>query len=153
NDGTVLVAGGNFNNTRLATAQTYDPSTGTFTATANNLSVARDSLVAVKLSGGKVLVIGGYDGVNSSRAAELYDPATRTFTPIDNGDGNGMVSGRNFPMAVLLNSGKVLIAGGYINGPKSAELYDPLGGPNGTFTATAGDMVVFSRGRAAAAKL
>lgn len=147
-NGLVLIAGGSVNNSRLSSAQTYDPSTGVFTNTANGLSVARDSAAAVTLADGRVLIVGGYDGANSVAAADLYDPVTRTFTPIGN-----MLSARNSATATLLANGKVLIAGGYISGQVSAELYDPLAGPNGSFTATVGSMVVFSRGPAAAVRL
>src|SRR5262249_51998361 len=62
-DGTVLLAGGHDGNiARLATAETFNPATNTFTPTANNLSVARETASAVKLPNGKVLIAGGHDG-------------------------------------------------------------------------------------------
>jgi len=58
-------------------------------------------------------------------SAELYDPATHSFHPT--GD---MTIARVGHTAVLLRSGKVLIAGGWIGhgGTDTAELYDPATG-------------------------
>jgi Kelch motif len=57
-----------------------------------------------------------------SKSAELYDPATGKFQLTGE-----MSIGRVGQIAVLLRSGKVLIAGGWIGGHSttdSAELYD-----------------------------
>jgi hypothetical protein len=135
----VLVSGGSNGTIHLNTAELYDPATGTFTATAGNMTAARNNVMAALLPNGKVLVTGG-----SSASADLYDPATRTFTAT-----GAMTTARQFQKAAtLLPNGKVLIAGGHSPFPfmalNTAELYDP---GTGTFTAT-GNMnavrVIFS---------
>jgi len=65
-DGKVLVAGGRYD----TSAELYDPSTGTFTATGSMTVVrARPSPTAALLGNGKVLIVGGDSDVGS---AELY---------------------------------------------------------------------------------
>jgi len=86
------------------------------------------------VSNGKVLVAGGvFDNSSTSVAylasAELYDPASGTWT------GTGSLGTARVGAAILLPSGKVLVAGGgdssgYL---ASAELYDPA---SGTWTGT-----------------
>jgi hypothetical protein len=132
NNGMVLIAGGvgtnANNNVVLASAELYDPTTGTFTPT-GNLNISRQNHTATLLNNGMVLVSGGAGSVGVLSSAELYDPTNGTFTLT-----GSLNTARGLPTATLLNDGKVLIAGGNGNtGLASAELYDPL---TGTFTAT-----------------
>ncbi len=142
NNGKVLVTGGNdmvFTPSRflvpIGSAELYDPSSGTFTAT-GSMTTARSGHTATLLPDGKVLIAGGGgypDDHGSMAEAEIYDPSTGTFTST-----GMMTTARRWHTATLLNSGEVLIAGGTDGGfPSkgllSAELYDPV---RGTFTRT-----------------
>jgi hypothetical protein len=129
-DGEVLVAGGMVpGGAADATAEVYDPVTETFADAMGPMTEARAGHAATLLSDGtgKVLIAGG----SAMSAAELYDPATGKFTAT-----GSLVTARLTTTATLLQSGKVLVAGG--NTPTSdaiaaAELYDPA---TGKFTAT-----------------
>ena len=137
-DGRVLVAGGvDRSENALASAELYDPSTGTFTVT-SSMAEPRGAHTATALRNGKVLIVGGGSGHYPSqtvyRSTELYDPATGKFTAAGQ-----MSVARHKHAAVLLPSGKVLVAGGSDNRDwhgeyASAEVFDPA---TGTFRATA----------------
>lgn len=129
-NGTVLVAGGfsggEWPGTPLATAEIYNASTGSWTAT-GSMHVPRARHSATLLPDGRVLVSGG-DTTGScceqTMTAELYDPHTGTWTMT-----GSMHNGRSYAGAVLLKSGKVLTFGGM--SPlviATAELYDPASG-------------------------
>ena len=78
-NGKVLIAGGSSN--RPASAELFDPVTGTFSAT-GEMTMGRGFHSATLLPDGRVLIAGGsYPAVGT---AELYDPSTGTFTPTGN---------------------------------------------------------------------
>lgn len=137
-DGRVLVAGPGI------TAEVFDPSTGTFTATAGNLTTHREWHTATLLPNGKVLLTGGVNPSTPVASAEIFDPATGLFAPT-----GSMAKSRFLHSAILLDNGKVLVAGGAVGGAPTtpaAELYDfatglftPTGSmatPRAYFTAT-----------------
>jgi len=158
--GQVLITGGEvYSPARLplATAEVYDPATGSFTAV-GEMTRPRSGHMATLLRDGRVLVIGG------AGDADLYDPVTSTFAPTTAFSSNvpttttvlpggavlaigtfgaelfdpqtgavtttgPMTTSRNGHTATLLPTGKVLIAGGDTDaGVGSSEIYDPSSG-------------------------
>jgi hypothetical protein len=131
-DGRVLVVGGcstNCTQTLLTSAELYNPSSGTWSAT-GSISVGRTGASITLLKSGKVLLAGGADlsaSGPSARLAELFDPSTGKWS-----QAGSLLSGRSGHTATLLDSGLVLVAGG-VSLPQqqpvpaeSAELYDPV---------------------------
>jgi hypothetical protein len=133
-NGKVLLSGGiDDGSNPIISAEIFDPSTQTFSATGNMIS-ARFSHTATLLVGGpndgKVLIVGG-----ATNTAERYDPSTGKFTATGN-----MADSRFAHTATRINDGRILVAGGQ-GGPGNvpiaqAEIYDPA---TGTFSST-GDM-------------
>ncbi len=155
-NGQILVVGGSANLASwpppaLASAELYNPSTGTWTTT-GSLKTGRYSHMAVLLPNGKVLVVGklivtryGFEatslqngkalvaGGNAATGgllaeAELYDPSTGKWTTT-----GSLNDARALTTLTLLSNGQVLVAGGNdANGfhgyASSAELYDPSTG-------------------------
>ena len=133
-DGRVLVVGGcgfGSASNAPASAEIYDPRTGTFSPT-GSMSTARCGAAATLLSDGSVLIAGGTpDNTTFLASAELFDPKTGTFSPT-----GSMATARGGSTATLLSDGDVLVVGGTPDGPKilaSAELFDPK---TGTFSPT-----------------
>src|SRR5207247_9385128 len=76
-NGLVLVAAGlHGSGEPSVSAELYDPTLGTWTAT-GSLNTARFIHTATLLSNDKVLVAAGFDGVNALASAELQDRALR----------------------------------------------------------------------------
>lgn len=138
--GNVLIAGGTSDESGgdVASAELYDPTTGQFTST-GRMSTPRENHSATWLSpgvvsgtlAGSVLVAGGGVVSAPSDSAEVFNPQTATFSPV-----GAMTTARTLQAAVLLSSGKVLIAGGQSSDTdflQSAELFDPA---HATFAAT-----------------
>jgi N-acetylneuraminic acid mutarotase len=142
-NGTVLVAGGELNGQAENSSEVYSASTLSWSAV-GNLNVARNNASAVVLPSGSAIVMGGCTGNcqgATTASSEIYTAVSRSWTSTGN-----MVSPRAYFGAVLLSTGKVLVAGGCTafnaNGCSAvtarAELYDPNAG---TFSAT-GSMAV-----------
>jgi uncharacterized protein YjdB len=132
NNGKVLITGGytcdgSGNCSSLSSAEIYDPAAGTFSS-AGTMTVARSGHTMTVLGNGTVLIAGGQYCTSSTscstlRDADIYDPNAETFTATS----NSMSAARYGASAVLLNSGLVLIAGGFdgTNLPATADIYSP----------------------------
>jgi uncharacterized repeat protein (TIGR01451 family) len=134
-NGQVLVVGGYDQSSVTATAQLFDPVTGTWSVTAP-LAVARDWPSVAVLQDGRVLVAGGFDNNgNPLSSVEIYDPSKGTWSTAS------PMLAAGWAMAVAtMTDGRVLFAGGDLSSAGStsvsavAEIYDPVAG---TWTATA----------------
>ena len=117
--GMVLIAGGDNGNVGLATAELYDPASGTFSPT-GGMHTPRELHTATLRSDGTVLVAGGtnfvstLDRTNGKRfleaslaTAELFNPSTGSFAP-----STLMGTSRSIHTATLLPDGTILLTGG-----------------------------------------
>jgi N-acetylneuraminic acid mutarotase len=136
-NGQVLVAGGDGTCVSgscpvLATAELYNPATGTWTPT-GSMSAGRYSHTATLLPNGQVLAAGGALFAGSS--AELYDPAAGTWATT-----GSMTSPHDGALAGLLPNGQVLVVCGVDDPgvpPCATDLYNPATG-TWTFDGIAG---------------
>jgi large repetitive protein len=100
------------------------------------MSLARLDFTATLMAHGRVLIVGGRtrpvayapDGSPTAQV-EIFDPATKRFSAAAS-----LGVARAGHSATLLNSGKVLVAGGDGGGLGTAEIYDPA---SDRWTATA----------------
>lgn len=124
-DGRVLVTGGltpdggGPNTIDVASAEIFDPATGTFSST-GSMTVTRFNHSAIALDDGRILVLGG----NGRRSAEVYDAGTGAFSPVGDMEVNHGLGHR----AVKLTDGRVLVVagdGGTIQPTAVAEVFDP----------------------------
>ena len=117
-NGKVLIAGGSTgcdSPCYTASAELYDPATGTFALT-GKMTVPRAEARALLLKTGDVLLVGGtaITEHNPVLTAELYHPLTDAFTPI------GVTHLSDATQIVLLNDGRALVVGS-----SETDLYDP----------------------------
>ena len=134
-NGKVLVTGGrNAAENVLASAEIYDPVTGSWTATGSMIS-PRIAHAAALLPSGKVLVIGGQNATSNVALSttELFDPSTGLWTA------SGLLhTGRSALLATTISSGPLAgmvlaiggdrVCGGCDQNLASTELYDPTVG-------------------------
>jgi len=102
---------------KVASAELYDPVSGTFTST-GSMSEVRFGHTATLLIDGTVLVTG------TDNSAELFNPGTETFSVV------GALSTGYGAAATLRNDGTVLVAGGRYPAPRTsssaaAQLFAP----------------------------
>ena len=124
-DGKVLITGGHKDRrnaiTIYATAETYDPVLAKFQP-ASDLTIRRHKHDAVSLNDGRVLISGGSDERDSRGAynsLEIFETATGRFRRVaETLSARYKLNGA----VVLLNNGKVLLAGG----SDTAEIFDPV---------------------------
>lgn len=127
NNGQVLIADGAVTQANptmppnfLNTAELFDPSTGTFSAT-GQMIFAPQNQTATLLTSGQVFI-------GSGNPSQLYDPGTGQF--FETGNGSDTTDTRTGPSAALLPNGQVILAGGLILPmdvePLGSDLYDPI---------------------------
>lgn len=122
----VLISGGANGSAgaSLQSAEVFDPASGTFTATGSMYAPHSKHTATYLPASGHVLIAG-----DTSYESNTGDFFLGDFGNISISAGT-MVTGRASHTAVLLDNGKVLLAGGRTNGAtsaatSSAELYDP----------------------------
>ena len=146
-DGRILVVGGTDTtgvdgsaSIFYATAEIYDPATGTWTATGSLTTGGRALHASIVLPDGRILITGGWNGWAALSSAEIYNPATGNFSAI-----GSMTTARANHRQRTLYDGRVLITGGFDSSGTplaSAEIYDPA---KGTFSATKGGPMAAAR--------
>lgn len=148
NDGRVLIAGGSpGQNIAHKRAEIYNPVTGVWTEIVS-MNTERRAAVYIKLQDGRVLAISGGNGDHQPLySTEIYDPVTDVWTYT--GDVINPIWGGDSANAVVLNDGRVLLIGNFINATSSTtQIYNPSSG-----TWSAGGNLVVPRHTASMVKL
>ena len=128
--GTSCNGGNSFNGVSF-TADIFDPTGQSFSASGSTLTVQRKNHTATLLNDGTVLILGGNTNSSSlspTSKADIYTPNGDSFNQVGN-----MNDSRSSHTATLLNNSMVLITGGAsgnnpmstTNALPSAELYNP----------------------------
>ena len=104
-----MVGGTGSTGALLASAETYDPATNTWSAAGSHC--AAQSHTATLLPNGKVLVAGGGAGAAHTRQRRTVRPGHQHLVAAGN-----MITARERHTATLLPNGKVLVAGGTDSG-------------------------------------
>jgi len=114
NDGTVLIAGGQDEETQTLTnkVELYDPASGEFIPLQNGLKKPRARHTATLLEDGSVLITGGVtsfaEGIfENTDSAEIYDSSTKTFSLIS----SKLATPMSDHAALKLANGDVFIIG------------------------------------------
>ena len=118
----ILVIGGlDESGQPLASAELFNPATGTWTTIAGALNVARYNIAAVVTSNGAILVLGGQGaGAAYLASVEIFSPGSRPeITGVFTMAANGLSSSRANHSCALMPDGRVLVAGG-ANGSSAA---------------------------------
>lgn len=120
-NGKVLIAGGSSDGTEngaLNSAELFDPGTGTFTPSSQNMIAARFGMTATLLINGQVLLAGGENSGGVLNSGELYNPATDSFAAT-----GSLNTARTGAGATLLPESRlVLIVGGSSDGTAAGAL-------------------------------
>jgi N-acetylneuraminic acid mutarotase/pimeloyl-ACP methyl ester carboxylesterase len=121
NNGQVLITGGGLSDGGVTdTAELYDPATGLFSLTTNNMTSPRVYHSASLLPDGRVIICGGQDGSSPTALAstDIYDPSTNAFTA-----GPPMSTGHDLHRSLALTDGHIIVISGETT--NSVEIYDP----------------------------
>lgn len=123
NDGRVLVAGGQMDNSTIhQSAELYNPASGVFAST-GKMKSGRTKMTACATGAGLVMVGGGINSLASTLASvEAFDPGAGSWSDL-----GSMNTARAFHTMTVLPTGEVLAAGGEAGQAiASAELYNPV---------------------------
>lgn len=107
-------------NTAQNTAELWDPATGLWSPTTNNMASKRSGHGLVTLLDGRLFLVGGISGGVMStfggqvpiytNSCEFYDPSTNMFAA-----GPPMLTARGFSGVSVLGNGHVLVTGGSVS--------------------------------------